>query len=139
VDKASDIGPDTITVTTAYSKVFVWGAATGLVLNVDPFGFELDANNDTRNIRSGAQGQFVVPSARVGAKSYVTGDLTLGYEAGRTAKGDAPDDARGIWRTVVGAGGYALLQGGSVVKRIDITASWTVRVIAQDEPADQAR
>jgi hypothetical protein len=31
-------------------------------------------------------------------------------------------------------GCYALLQGGSVVKRIDITASWVVRLLAQDEP-----
>ena len=134
VDKASDIGPDTITVTTAYSKVFVWGAATGLIFNVDPIGLELDANDERRNLRSGARGQFVVPSARIGAKSYVTGDLTLGYEAGRTEKGASPDDAHGIWRTVVGAGGYALLQSGSVVKRIDITASWTVRLLAHDEP-----
>jgi hypothetical protein len=134
VDKASDIGPDTITVTTAYSKVFVWAAATGLILNVDPLGFELDAGNDTRNLRSGARGQFVVPSAQVGAKSYVTADLTAGYEAGRTQKGNAGNDGRGIWRTVFGASGYALLQGGSVVKRIDITASWTVRLLAQDEP-----
>ena len=132
VDKASDIGPDTITVTTAYSKVFVWNAATGLILDVDPAGLELDSKNDTRNFRSTGRGQFVVPSAKVGARSYVTGDLTLGYEAGRTEKGDA--SATGIWRTLVGAGGYALLQGGSVVKRIDITASWVMRLLAQDEP-----
>jgi hypothetical protein len=75
---------------------------------------------------------LVVPSVKVGTRSYVTGDLTLGYEAGRTEKGDTP--AQRIWRTVVGAGGYALLQGGPVVKRIDVTASWTVRLPAQDEP-----
>ena len=137
VDKASDIGPDTITVTTAYSKVFVWNAATGLILDVDPAGLELDSKNDTRNFRSAGRGRFVVPSAKVGAQSYMTGDLTLGYEAGRTERGDA--SATGIWRTLVGAGGYALLQGGSVVKRIDITASWVMRLLRPGRADDEAR
>lgn len=132
VDKASDIGPDTITVTSTYSKVLVFDAATGLILSADPAGLEFDSKNDTRNFRSAGRGQFVVPSAKVGSKSYVTADFTLGYEAGRTQKGDAASS--GIWRTLVGANGYALLQGGPIVKRIDITASWTVRLLAQDEP-----
>jgi len=132
VDKASDIGPDTITITSAYSKVFVFDAATGLILTADPAGLEFDSKNDTRNFRSAGRGQFVVPSAKVGSRSYVTGDLTLGYEAGRTQKGETA--ASGIWRTLVGAGGYVLLQGGPLIKRIDIAASWTVRLLAQDEP-----
>jgi hypothetical protein len=134
VDKASDIGPDSITLTTSYSKVFVGRAATGVLLNVAPIGYELDAKNETRNLRSAANGQLIVPSLRVATKSYVTGDVTIGYEAGRTLKVGGLHDSTGIWRTVFGVTGYGLIQSGWVIKRIDITAAWTVRLLAQNEP-----
>lgn len=123
-----------VDLTSTYSKVLVFAPATGLLLNVDPVGYELDAANKTRNLRTAARGQFVMPSAKVGAKSYVTGDFVLGYEAGRQQKlGDVPVE-QNIWRTVMGANGYALIQGGPVVKRIDLTASWIVRLLSQNEP-----
>jgi hypothetical protein len=140
VDKASDIGPDTITASVTYDKVFVWGPATGLVLDVDPIGFELDSGKDTRNVRSAALGQFVFPSARLGPKSYATGDVLAGFEGGHNDTSTvSANSLGGFWRTVFGASGYLLLQGTPIAPRIDVTASWKVRLLAQDEPFTDAR
>lgn len=135
VDKASDIGPDSITVGASYSKIFVFAPATAIILDSEPFGFELDAKNDTRNLRSTATGQLVIPPWRLAPLSFAAADFLAGFEAGGNQKNAISDDAYDtFWRTVFGANGYLLLQGAPVVKRIDITAAWKVRVLAQNEP-----
>jgi hypothetical protein len=135
VDKASDVGPDSITANVKYTKVFVWAAATGLIVDADVVGWEFNAANDTRNLRSSGIGQFVFRSAPLGPKSYVTGDLVVGFEGGHNDTNTlAADSLGGFWRTVLGGNGYLLLQGTPIVPRIDITGSWKVRVLAQDEP-----
>lgn len=140
VDKASDIGPDSITVNATYAKVFVWAAATGLVLNADAFGFEFDAGNDTRNLRSGALAQFVFAPVRLGPRSYAAAEVVTGFEGGRNHTSTvSADSLGGFWRTVVGGNGSLLLQGTPIAPRIDITASWKVRLLAQDEPFTERR
>jgi hypothetical protein len=140
VDKASDIGPDSITANVAYSKVFVFAPATGLVLAADAFGFELDAKNETRNVRSSATGQFVFPSIQLGPKSFATADALVGYEAGHNSTNAVTANSLGsLWRTVLGGNGYLVLKGTPGIPRIDLTASWRVRLLGQDEPFTKRR
>jgi len=135
VDNASDIGPDSITANVSYAKVFVFAPATGFVLGSDAFGFEFDSKNDTRNIRSSATGQFVFPPARVNAKSFAAADVVAGFEAGHNSTNVVTANSLGgFWRTVFGANGYLLLRGAPGIPRIDVTGSWKVRLLAQDEP-----
>lgn len=135
VDKASDIGPDTITVDAVYSKVFVLAPATGVIVNADVLGFEFASENNTRNVATGATAQLVIPSLRLATRSYATADFLLGYEAGKNQTNEVTNESLGgFWRTLVGMNAYMLFQGTPVVKRIDVIASWTLRLLAQEEP-----
>ena len=136
VDKASDIGPDSITVSVAYSKVFAWVAATGLIVDADAFEFEFDADNETRNVVSTASGQFVFPSAHLRGASYAAADVVAGYEAGQNqAVGGANDSLGGLWRTVLGsqrlspAEGRARLQSHRCHRRVEVASSRAGRAI----------
>lgn len=140
VDRASDIGPDSITANISYSKVLVFAPAAGLVLGADAIGFELDSKNDTRNVRSSAVGQFVFPSARLYAKSFATADLLVGYEAGHNSTNAVTANSLGWFsRLALGGNGYVLLRGTPGIPRIDVTASWKVRLLAQNEPFTERR
>ena len=135
VDKASDLGPDSITVGVAYSKVFAFAAATGIIVDANVFDFEFDADNETRNVVSKGSGQFVFPSAHLHGASYAAADVVAGFEAGQNqAVGGPTDSLGGLWRTVLGANGYLLLKGVPGFTRIDVTAAWKVRLLGQDEP-----
>jgi len=88
VDKASDLGPDSITAGVAYSKVFAFAAATGIIVDASVFDFEFDADNDTRNVVSKASGRFVFPSAHLYGSSYAAADVMgARARATRTASG----------------------------------------------------
>jgi len=135
VDKASDLGPDSITAGVAYSKVFAFAAATGIIVDASVFDFEFDADNDTRNVVSKASGRFVFPSAHLYGSSYAAADVMGGYEAGKNqAASGAADSLGALWRTVLGANGYLLIKGVPGFDRIDVSAGWKVRLLAQDEP-----
>jgi hypothetical protein len=135
VDKASNIGPDTITANANYSKVFVWGPAAGLIVDANVVGFEFTAANDTRNVRSSGLGRFVFRSVKLRPKSYVKGDLVAGFEAGHNSTNSVTTASLGgFGRAILGGNGYLLLQSVPVVPRIDVTVSWKVRLLAQGEP-----
>jgi hypothetical protein len=134
VDKASDLGPDSITANISYSKVFVFGPATGLLLDVDAVGFEVDSENETRNFTSAAQARAVIPSVRIGSQSFGTVEGLLGYEIGENHKNQLQADLNTFRRTVAGANAYLLVRGVPIFSRIDVSASWKARWLTDEEP-----
>ena len=135
VDKASRVGPDSITAEATYSKVWVMAPGTGLILDVDAVGFEFDSENDTRNLTSAATGQLVLPPVRLATASHAALDFVAGYEAGRNQRNEITSEPLGgFMRTVIGGNGYLLLKNLPLFRRIDVHAAWKVRLLSRAEP-----
>lgn len=94
----------------------------------------------TRGTFESAVGQFVFPSARLYAGSFATADVLVGFEAGHNSTNAVTANSLGSFsRLIFGGNGYVLLRGTPGIPRIDVTASWKVRLLAQDEPFTEQR
>jgi len=133
VDNATNLDPDSVTAGASYAKVLVFGPSTGLIINADLIGFEFD-KKETRNLRTTATVQLVVPSIHLGGYRYITADVSAGYEIGRNQTSTTPRDDAAIRRVLFGADGYLLIPSFWSIQRIEVSASWTVRWLGTAEP-----
>jgi hypothetical protein len=134
VDKAANVDPDSVTLGLSYAKVLVFAPATGVMINADAFGYEYDKSDETRNRRTTAFARLVVPSINLGGHRYLTGGLSGGYELGTNEKSTLKRTNTTIQRTVVGADGYLLIPALPGVGRVDVSASWLIRLLGSPEP-----
>ena len=131
----SNIDPDSILVTAAYEKVFVFGPAHGLILRSDAFGLEFDKENRNRNLTTELNGTLVFPPAHLGESTFAALDLMAGFEAGHNFRHKL--DANGLggfWRWKFGANVYFVALHPPGFKRIDFSAGYKVRLLRSAEP-----
>lgn len=137
VDAASEsnIDPDSITASATYEKVFVFAAATGLILSSDFLGTEFDTEDRTRNLTSKLDGTFVIPSAHLGKSNFATADFLLGFEGGHNYRHKLNEDGLGnFWRWKFGVTAYFVALNPPGLKRINFSTEYKVRLPQSAEP-----
>ncbi|HYH86613.1 MAG TPA: hypothetical protein VEX60_14265 [Pyrinomonadaceae bacterium] len=104
---ASSIDPDSITLGGTYRKLFVVGKASGFALNSDFIGFELDKENETRNLVTEFSINYVPSGWLIGKNKVASIDFIGGIEGGHNYKNAlAPDGIGNFYRWKVGANTY---------------------------------
>lgn len=132
----SDIDPDSIKAAVRYEKVFVFGAARGLILRSDAFGLEFDKDNRNRNLMTELNGTFVLPPARLGESAFAALDLMAGFEGGHNYRHELDEDEGlgNLWRWKFGANAYFLALDPPLFRRIDFSTEYKVRLLNSREP-----
>jgi hypothetical protein len=136
----SNIDPDSIKASVSYEKIFLFGAARGLILRSDAFGLEFDKENRNRNLMTELNGTLVLPPHRFGEGTFAALDLMAGFEAGHNYRHELNEDEGlgNLWRWKFGVNAYFLTLNPPLFKRlfkrIDWSAGYTVRLLNTAEP-----
>jgi hypothetical protein len=134
-EEESDIDPDSITAAGTYEKIFVLSSPTGIILNSEFVGFELDKKGTTRNLTTEIDGTLVLPSARLGKSTFATVDFMAGAEAGHNY--EHPLNPKGLgnfWRPKFGVNAYLLALNPRIFNRINLSANYIGRLPRSAEP-----
>ena len=129
----STIDPDSITLSAAYQRTFLFGPSpTGIRLNSNFIGYELDKENQTRNLVSGVDATLILPSKRLNRSeenpAFATMDFLFGVEGGHNYKNELqPEGLGNFWRPKFGAGAYFLILKPGIFERISLTSEYKVR------------
>ena len=130
----STIDPDSITLAGTYQRAFLFGPSpTGIRLNSNFIGFELDKDNQTRNLVSEVDATLILPSKRLNKSetnpAFATMDFLFGVEGGHNYKNELqPDGLGNFWRPKFGAGAYLLILKPGIFERISFNTEYKIRL-----------
>jgi hypothetical protein len=130
----STIDPDSITAAGTYQRTFLIGPSpTGILLNSNFIGFELDKDDKTRNLLTEADATLVLPSKRLNSNKarpiFTTMDFMLGIEGGHNYKNTLqPQGLGNFWRPKVGADFYLFVLNPAIFNRITFNAEYKLRL-----------
>lgn len=131
----SNIDPDSIKATATYEKIFVLAPVTGIILRSDFIGTEFDTANRTRNLATGLDSIFVIPTYTVGQNNFFTIDFLTGFEGGHNYRHKLSETGLGnYWRWKFGSKANFILLNPLGLKRINISSEYTVRLLRSFEP-----
>lgn len=130
----STVDPDSITLSATYQRTFLFGPSpTGIRLNSNFIGFELDKENTTRNLVTEVDATLILPSKRLNKSeehpAFATVDLLFGMEGGHNYKNELqPEGLGNFWRPKFGTGAYLLVLKPSIFDRITFSTEYKVRL-----------
>jgi hypothetical protein len=133
----SNIDPDSIKASVSYEKVFGFGPARGLILSSDVLGLEFDTENRTRNLMTELNGTLVLPPVGFGKSksTFAAVDFMAGFEGGHNYRHKLNEDGLGnLWRWKFGVNAYFVALNPPMLKRIDFSAEYQVRLLSSAEP-----